>query len=712
MPPEPTAATFEVSPGRPHPLGATLFDGGVNFALFSANAEAVELLLFDRADQAIPTRTIVLDPRVNRTYYYWHVFVRGVGDGQLYGYRVHGPYRPEKGLRFNGHKLLLDPYASAVAAGPDRSRADAHGVSNNAGTALKSVVVDRRGYDWEGDQPLGLALERTLIYETHLRGLTAHPSSGVSSRGSYRGLIETIPHLQSLGVTAVELLPVQQFDAQDVLYTNPLTGAPLSNYWGYAPLAYFAPHASYACSDEPRVVVTEFRDMVKALHRAGIEVILDVVFGHTAESDETGPTICFRGLENEAYYILERPDKSRYRNYSGCGNTVNANHSVVRRLIVDCLHHWVQQYHVDGFRFDLASVLSRGEDGQPMANPPILWEIESDPVLAGTKLIAEAWDAAGLYQLGSFTGDRWAEWNGAFRDDVRRFVRGDTGMVRALAWRLTGSFDLFANKPSYTSRRSINYVTCHDGFTLADVVSYNVKHNEANGEGNRDGANGNYSSNYGVEGPTDDAAVLRLRRRQMKNLLTLLMVARGTPMLLGGDEFGRTQHGNNNPYCQDNEISWYDWALAEQNADLLRFVRGLIALRQRHPTLTINHTLGDRPFEQMLEEGVRFHGVKLDQPDWEHQSRSLGVQFCGADGDVDIYVIANAHADALTFALPPGQRWRRLVDTAYDSPDDLLDEASASRVRGRIYTVQARSVVVLVGEGACTSHPPASEVHA
>jgi glycogen operon protein len=689
-------ASLEVFPGRPHPLGATLSDGGVNFALFSANAEAVELLLFDRADQAIPTHTIMLDPRIHKTYYYWHIFVRGIGDGQLYGYRVHGPYRPEKGLRFNGHKLLLDPYTTAVVGGPKRSRADAHGLANNTATAWKSVVVDQCGYDWEEDQPLGLPLEQTVVYEAHVRGMTRHPSSGVECAGTYRGLIDKIPHLQSLGVTAVELLPVHQFDPQDVIFRDPVTGAALPNYWGYAPLAYFAPHPGYACSENPRVVITEFRDMVKALHRAGIEVILDMVFGHTAESDETGPTICFRGLENEAYYLLEHPDKTRYRNYTGCGNTLNANHSVVRRLIVECLHHWVQQYHIDGFRFDLASVLSRGEDGEPMANPPILWEIESDPVLAGTKLIAEAWDAAGLYQLGSFTGDRWAEWNGAFRDDVRRFVRGDQGMVRALAWRLTGSFDLFARKPSYSSRRSINYVTCHDGFTLADVVSYNTKHNERNGEGNRDGANENYSSNYGVEGPSDDPAIRSLRLRQMKNLLTLLMVARGTPMLLGGDEFGRTQGGNNNPYCQDNEVSWFDWRLAESNAALLRFVRGLVALRKRHPTLTVSHTLGDRPFEQLLEEGVRFHGVKLDQPDWEYSSRSLGVQFEGVADDVDVLVFANAYEEALSFQLPPARRWRRIVDTALDAPHDLLDEADAPLHRSRSYVVQPHSVVVLL----------------
>jgi glycogen operon protein len=539
-------------------------------------------------------------------------------------------------------------------------------------------------------------MEEAVLYEMHVRGLTAHSSSGAACPGTYRGVIEKIPYLQTLGVTAVELLPVHQFDPQDVERANPLTGQPLSNYWGYAPLAYFAPHVDYAERSSPRAAVDEFRDMVKALHRAGIEVILDMVFGHTGESDETGPTISFRGLENGTYYLLDEPDMRRYRNYTGCGNTVNCNHSIVRRLICDCLRHWVQHFHVDGFRFDLASVLSRGEDGQPMANPPILWEIESDPVLAGTKLIAEAWDAAGLYQLGSFTGDRWAEWNGAFRDDVRRFVRGDAGTVRPLAWRLTGSFDIFSRKGSYASRRSINFVTCHDGFTLADLVSYNVKHNQANGEANRDGTDENFSSNYGVEGPTDDPHVLSLRRRQSKNLLALLLVARGTPMLLGGDEFGRTQGGNNNAYCQDNATSWVDWRLLAQNAALHRFVRGMVAFRRRHPTLTTNRTLGERPSEQMLEEDVSFHGVAQGQPDWEHHSHSLAVHFHAVAGDVGVYVIANAYSGPLTFALPAERRWKRVVDTALDAPDDIVDEDAAPVWDSGAYSAQPRSVVVLV----------------
>jgi len=603
--------------------------------LFSANATSVELLLFDHYAQERPTHIIELDPQKNKTDCYWHVFVRGIGEGQLYAYRVDGPYCPEKGLRFAGKKLLLDPYARAVAYGDNWSRSEAEGFGSNTSSGLKSVVVDMSGYDWEGDEPLRRPMSETIIYEMHVRGLTAHPSSGVSKPGTYAGVIEKTPYLTSLGITAVELLPVHQFDEQEVQRVNPLTGEPLKNYWGYASLAYFAPHLGYASDADARSVVDEFRDMVKALHRAGIEVILDVVFNHTGESDENGPTICFRGLENLAYYML-KPDRRLYRNYSGTGNTLNCYHSIVRRLIRDCLRHWVREFHIDGFRFDLASVLSRNEKGEPIEDPPILWEIESDPVLAGTKLIAEAWDAAGLYQLGSFTGDRWAEWNGRFRDDVRRFVRRDPDTVRNLAWRMTASFDIFREKRSYVSHQSINYITCHDGFTLADLVSYDHKHNEANGENNRDGADDNTSWNCGVEGPTTDEQVLCLRRRQIKNLIALLMTARGTPMLLGGDELGRTQGGNNNAYCQDNETSWFNWELLEENAGIYRFVRGMIAMRKRYGALTLD------------------------------------------------------------FELPPEMRWRRLVDTSLDSPDDLVEEKDAPLVDGGVYSAGPESVVVLV----------------
>lgn len=686
-------------PGKPYPLGATPQNGGVNFALFSAHAEAVELLLFDREDQPKPSRVIFLDPEVNRTYYYWHVFVPGIGDGQIYGYRVYGPYAPERGLRFNPHKVLLDPYTRAVANSAHWRRADAYGVTDNTATAFKSVVVDTSRYDWEGDRPLGRPWRDTVIYELHVGSFTQHPTSGVLRPGTYHGLMDKIPYLKDLGITAVELLPVQQFDPQEAPGRNPLTGEPLENYWGYAPVAYFAPHAGYGCSPVARDVVDEFRDMVKALHRAGIEVILDVVFNHTAEGGEDGPTISLRGLENAAYYMLASDDRRRYRDFTGTGNTVNCNHSVVRRLIRECLRYWVQEMHVDGFRFDLASVLSRDPSGQVVYESPSLWEIESDPVLAGTKLIAEAWDAAGLYQLGAFTGDRWAEWNGRFRDDIRRFVRGDLNTVRDLAWRLAGSFDIFCRKKSYVSYRSVNYVTCHDGFTLADLVSYNHKHNEANGEQNLDGMDENYSWNCGIEGSTDDPNILALRRRQMRNFIVLLLLARGTPLLLGGDELGRTQQGNNNAYCQNNEISWVDWRLRVKNADLHRFVRGMISLRKRHPSLRRVVALGDRPFTEALTEGISFHGVALDNPDWSHFSHSLAAHFHAVEGDVGFYLIANAYYEPLHFALPAGVRWRRIVDTALPPPGDLMPEEEAPLVEGGTYLAQPNSTVVLMEAG-------------
>jgi glycogen operon protein len=690
------ATGAQVRAGTPYPLGATPLMGGVNFSLYSAHATQVELLLFDRPEDPRPSAVIALDPARHRTYHYWHVWVAGIGPGQLYGYRVYGLNAPSRGLRFDPTKVLLDPYARAVAYGRHWCRAAAMAPGDNAAQALKAAVPQPNGYDWEGDQPLQRPMGETVIYELHVKGYTAHPTSGVPCPGTYAGLIDKIPYLHDLGVTAVELLPVQQFDEQEVMRRNPLTGAPLKNYWGYAPVAYFAPHLPYTCSHDARYAVNEFRDMIKALHRAGIEVILDVVFNHTAEGGEMGPTISFRGLENPTYYML-KPNRRLYQDFTGCGNTLNGNHSVVRRLIRECLRYWVQEMHVDGFRFDLASVLSRDQYGDPISDAPILLELDSDPARAGTKLIAEAGDAAGRYQLGAFTGQRWAEWNGQFRDDLRRFVRGDTDAVRAYAWRMTGSFDVFRQKPDYVSHQSINYITCHDGFTLRDLVSYNDKHNAANGENGADGADHNLSCNHGAEGPTDDPEINRLRLRQSKNLLALLMLARGTPMLLAGDEFGRTQGGNNNAYCQDNAVSWVDWRLADEHAELLRFARELIALRRHHATLTQDRAMEGRHYEQALHEEVSFHGINPERPDWGYYSHSLGIWFRAAPGDVDIYVAANAYTEPLTFGLPGNVPWRRVVDTALEAPGDVIAEDEA-QVAERSYTVAPRSVAVFLGQ--------------
>ncbi len=678
--------------GNSHPLGATMRGGGVNFSVYSRDADALELLLFDAVDDPRPPRVIALDPTRHRTCHYWHVFVPGLREGQIYGWRARGPATPARGLRFDGDKVLLDPYGRCVAVPAAYEREAAAAPGGNAAVALKSVVADPQGYDWEDDEPLCRPFSQTVIYEMHVAGFTRHPSSGVAlkRRGTYAGVIDRIPYLQDLGITAVELLPVFQFDPYD---------APPGriNYWGYAPVAFFAPHQAYSSRKDPLGPVDEFRDMVKALHRAGIEVILDVVYNHTAEGDERGPTLCFRGLQNDAYYILE-PDRARYANYTGTGNTLNGNHPVVRRLIVDSLRYWVKEMHVDGFRFDLASILSRDEAGHPLANPPVLFDIETDPVLAGVKLIAEAWDAAGLYQVGSFVGDFWKEWNGRFRDDVRSFVRGDDGTVSGLASRLLGSPDIYGHEER-EPEQSINFVTCHDGFTLNDLVSYDRKHNDANGEDNRDGADDNRSWNCGVEGPTDDPEVERLRSRQVRNLLALNMLALGTPMILMGDEVRRTQRGNNNAYCQDNEIGWLDWSLVERHRDLHRFVKRLIALRLQRELSAGEHGL---TLNQILRQSrIEWHGVHLHEPDWGEASHALACSIWSMSRRSVLQLMANAYWEPLRFELPVVGRsgWLPLIDTALDAPDDVAEPSQAGAVAEDHYLVQPRSVVLLIAEG-------------
>jgi glycogen operon protein len=678
-------------PGISSPLGSTVSREGVNFSLFSKSSTRIELLFFDKVEDSKPSAVFPLDPITNRTYHYWHVFVPGLQPGQIYGYRAHGSFAPGNGLRYDPDKILIDPYGKAVAVPERYSRVSASAPGDNSATAMKSVVVDPSLYDWEGDIPLRRPFAQTVIYEMHLRGFTSHPSSGLpaETRGTYRGLIDKIPYLKDLGVTAVELLPVFQFDEQD---------APkgLVNYWGYSPVSFFAPHRGYSSRKDHLGPIDEFRDMVKALHRVGIEVILDVVFNHTAEGNHAGPMLCYRGLENGAYYILQE-DRSRYADYTGTGNTLNANQPIVRRLIVDSLHYWVESMHVDGFRFDLASILSRDEDGRPLANPPILWDIESDPVLAGTKLIAEAWDAAGLYQVGSFIGDSWKEWNGQFRDDVRRFMKGDSGTVTRLARRLQGSPDLYGAQER-EPEKSINFITCHDGFTLNDLVSYNWKHNEANGEGNRDGTDCNDSWNCGVEGPTDDPAIERLRNQQVKNFLALTLLPAGAPLLLMGDEVRRTQRGNNNAYCQDNDTSWFDWTGLRKHADIYRFVQ-LLLLMRTHADLARRR--GGWTLNEVLRQArIKWHGVKLVRPDWSDESHSLAATASTLDGRFLVHIMINAYWEPLTFELPSRAAgthhgWRRAIDTALESPDDICDGPEAPLLPAETYVVQPRSVVLL-----------------
>ncbi len=678
------------TPGRCHPLGATVTPQGVNFALFSRSCSSVELQLFDHAESTAPYRSIPLDPRTNRTCDYWHVHLTGVKPGQLYGYRLSGPFDPGQGHRFDSTKLLLDPYGRGVAVPEVHDREAARRPEDNTPSALKSVVVDPRAYDWEGDTPLRRPISQTVIYEMHLAGFTRHPNSGLSpeKRGTYAGLMEKIPYLTELGITAVELLPIFAFDPED---------APPGhvNYWGYSPISFFAPHVGYSSRKGALEPLDEFRDLVKALHQAGIEVILDVVYNHTAEGNHEGPTICFRGVENSVYYLLE-PDRYRYANYTGTGNTLNANHPTVRRMIVDSLRYWVEEMHVDGFRFDLASILSRDESGTPMSSPPVLWDIDTDPVLAGTKLIAEAWDAAGLYQVGSFIGTTWKEWNGRFRDDIRSFLGGENGTISALAARLLGSPDLYGHEER-EPEQSINFVTCHDGFTLNDLVSYNGKHNEANGEGNRDGSDDNRSWNCGVEGPTDDPAIEALRQRQIRNFLTINLLALGGPMLLMGDEARRTQQGNNNAYCQDNELSWFDWDLAERNRELRGFVRELISQRLRRDTARSGNDLSLNAL--LRRSRIQWHGVRLDQPDWGESSHSLALTLRSHRGRFAVHLMLNAWREELQFELPPcsGSRgWRIWIDTSRPSPQAIHSWGSAPEIGALTCQLPPHTIVALV----------------
>ena len=689
--------------GRSFPIGATLHAGGANFSVFSRNAIRIELCLFDRVDDSRPARIIRLDPCLNRTYYYWHAFVPGLHEGQIYGFRAHGPFEPHQGFRFDPLKLLLDPYARAVAVPQNYSRDAASREGDNTASAMKSVLIDTDCYDWSGDIRLNLPWSRTIIYEMHVRGFTADPSSGIAphKRGTFAGLIEKIPYLRELGITAVELLPVFQFDVQDAPPGN-------TNYWGYSPFSFFAPHQAYGSNPDPVDVVKEFRDMVKALHRAGIEVILDVVFNHTAEGGHDGPTQCFRGLDNPTYYIL-RDDRSQYANFTGTGNTLNANHPVVRRMIVDSLRYWVTEMHVDGFRFDLASILARDPSGAVMPNPPVLWDIESDPALVGTKMIAEAWDAAGLYQVGTFAGDSWKEWNDRFRDDVRDFFCCANGSVGRMADRLLGSPAIYAHR-CREAEESINFAACHDGFTLNDLTAYNQKHNQENGEGNRDGREDNRSWNCGFEGGTDVASIERLRNQQVKNFLATSLLSVGVPMFLMGDEVRRTQLGNNNAYCQDNSISWFNWDLVTQHADVLRFVQ---LLNRRRVLRDVEHEHSRSPLTQVLRDSKHiWHGVKLNQPDWSAQSHAIAIFGELKNERVFAHLIFNAYWEPLEFELPvlqPGVGpWLRWIDTALESPRDVSDWDQEEAVLAPAYRVSPHSVVVLIAGAGVHCNPSLS----
>ena len=686
---------FEILRGHPTPFGATTLRGGINFAVYSPHADTVSLVIFSECSTEV-LMEFPLDAKYNRTGDVWHAFIKGIDPGIRYGYRV---IRDKDDMPFNREIVLLDPYTRATCGGETWGRPLKITRDSKEHTFRLSKIVDDQ-FDWEQDHPLNIPLKDSIIYELHVRGFTQHPSSKTQARGTFLGIIEKIPYLQELGITAVELMPVTDFDETYPGNINPQTGKALLNFWGYDPISFFAPKASYAFNNTDGLQVREFKEMVKAFHKAGIEIILDMVFNHTGEGGEDGPTYHFKGIERDVYYIID-PETKKYLNYSGCGNTLNCNHPVVRDMILDSLRYWVTEMHVDGFRFDLASILGRGRDGSVLANPPLIERIAEDPILAHTKLIAEAWDASGLYQVGDFPHfKRWMEWNGKFRDDVRRFVRGDQGMVPALATRLAGSSDLYQDD-GREPFHSVNFVTCHDGFTLADLVSFNEKHNLANGEDNRDGSDFNLSWNCGIEGETDNKAVLKLRNRQMRNLAAILLLSQGVPMLLAGDELGRTQQGNNNAYCQDNELGWIDWNLLEKNKDLFRFFKLLIALRKKHPCLRRTN------FEVKKIDGkpqMSWHGLKRNQPDWSEKNKLLALQYLAdyPSDEYGLFLIFNALDKERTVELPElpkNRKWYLAINTFFAPPHDIYESGKETLLKAQeSYIIKEYSSVLMIAK--------------
>ncbi|MBN1684424.1 MAG: glycogen debranching protein GlgX [Gammaproteobacteria bacterium] len=692
----------DIRVGFPFPLGAHAREDGVNFSIFSRHASRIRLELFDHPEDATPSQAIDLDPVCNRTGDIWHIWMKGIKSGQMYAYRIDGPYEPKEGHRFNPNKLLIDPFAKAISLFPKWDFEPAYGYDpldpkqdlvrspvDDAGVMPKCIFMEE-DFDWHGDKPLRHPWSKTLIYETHVRGFTIHPNSGVQHAGTYRGIIEKIPYLKEIGVTALELMPIQEFNENQVVSIHSQTDKTLKNYWGYDPVAFLAPKASYSSSGGTGQQNLEFKEMVLALHQAGIEVILDVVFTHTAEVDEQGPTLCFRGIDNSIFYMLE-DDKRFYKDYTGTGNTINANHPIVRDYILAALHYWVMEMHVDGFRFDLAAVLGRGRSGNLLSNPPLLEQIAEDPILREVKIIAEAWDVAGAYEMGSFSGRCWAEWNGRYRDDVRRFWRGDDGMLGLFAYRICGSSDIYT-KSGKGPDASINFITCHDGFTLNDLVSYRHKHNEANKRNNLDGPDLNFSDNYGFEGETKLAEIEAIRKRQIKNFLLTLMISRGVPMLLGGDEFRRTQRGNNNAFCQDNETSWYDWSYLKQHKDIFRFACGMIAFRANHPILSKEAFYTDAE--------IRWFSPRGELPNWAHPKEKQFAFLVRENEQNALYIMFNADIGTVDFYLPPlsqGMLWHLAVDTSRETPQDLFAKGEEPLLEDSLtYPLNPRSSVILL----------------
>lgn len=689
--------------GRYYPLGATLHDDGVNFAIYSKHASEVYLLLFDTP---FGEATDIIKLK-NVSRYVWHIYVYGVKAGQYYGYKIKGDHDPANGLRFNHHKLLIDPYAKAISSKavnkdnlllayqvPSKKKDRSFDTRDNTRIVPKSIVIDDK-FDWQADVPPDIPLEKSIIYEVHLKGFTAHASSRVRQPGTYLGFIEKIPHLKKLGITAVELLPVQEFYNDDFILQKGL-----KNYWGYNTIGFFAPESSYSSSPAKGAQVKEFKTLVRELHKAGIEVIMDVVYNHTGEGSELGPTISFKGIDNPTYYCLKGTEAEParfYENYSGCGNCINASDGHVTRFILDSLRYWVEVMHVDGFRFDLASILGR-QGGEFSSQSAFFSVISQDPVLNRIKLIAEPWDIE-TYQVGNFPVD-WSELNDRFRDTVRKFGKGDPGQIHDLKYRLSGSPDLYG-KDGRKAHNSINFVTCHDGFTLYDLVSYDRKHNKANHENNRDGRDENYSWNCGAEGDTDDPEVLGLRKRLVKNYMCYLLLSAGTPYILGGDELLRTQHGNNNAYCQDNEISWFDWRMAKANSDHLRFCAQLIAFVKKHKELRFMQNPAEARMAGMRMPSYRWMGKDLNDPDLDDpEARTLSLHVSGGD-HTEFFTIFNADhkpQDVTLPVLPDGKRWYRKIDTSLTGGEDFTEEDDAILIDpDDHYFANARSTVLLIG---------------
>ncbi len=688
---------YKLRPGQLYPFGATIVPGGVNFSIFSSAATSCTLVLFEKgAPQPLVEIPFPDEFRIGNVYA-MTVFELDYENIE-YGFRMDGPFDPRAGLRFDKSKILTDPYAKAFGG------RDKWGVTPDWNDIYhhRARIVPN-DFDWEHDRPLEIPIEDLVIYEAHVRGYTQHPSSGVKAPGTFAGLQEKIKHLKDLGINCIEFLPLYEFDEFENSKPSPITGEMLLQYWGYSTVGFFAPKAGFAFTGQFGMQVDEFKNLVKELHANGIEVMLDVVFNHTAEGNEYGPYIHFKGIDNKTYYMLT--PEGYYFNFSGTGNTLNCNNPVVRSMVLDCLRYWTAEYHIDGFRFDLAAILGRDQNGAPRAKPPLLEQLAFDPILAKCKLIAEAWDAGGLYQVGSFPAyGRWAEWNGKYRDCIRRFVKGDEGLVGELSQRIQGSPDLYATRGPTAS---INFITAHDGFTLMDLVSYNDKHNEANGENNNDGANDNNSWNCGWEGETDNPWINELRHRQIKNFATILMVSQGVPMIVMGDEVGRTQKGNNNTYCQDNDLNWLDWTLTEKNADLLRFFQQIIAFRHAHPALRNRNHFRHMDYKGTGYADISFHGTQAWKPDWSASSRCLAFLLDGNHAkngfvtDDMIYVAINAHWDAVWFeppGLPPGRQWYVAVNTGVASPDDIHPRGSEPLLGDQSRLLLGnRSVVVLVG---------------